>query len=488
MSINFKYIFFDEKKNEKRWVVKLENEFSENFSIKKWIKTIWTLFENEAKEWANINDDVKNIVIKKNLIEIDKIELIRLIDYEYFDKNKKNTTKIEREHDYNLKFQSIQQEKNETLKNYYKRTIELFKKLDDKNVSIVESLSILKSSFFKNIIAYYIKDIRDEKLQAEVYVKHDESIEIRSLYEICTFAKKILKTQKRQKKYQIKKIEKKRHDKLAFLDKKFMIIKVENFNSNTSIQILQSQMILLKYAIDFIFSHNRFTNFRRIRSNDRIQNVINDFAANSLIRHQQKFFSQNFRFEQEHDQISYLASIVIIHQSKKWIEEQRAQKNRDFETDKHQHQNSLFNETQIYNKAKHDHWCFKCDLLDHRENQCDCSTHQQINHAKRRFIWKTTNYNSSSRNTSYSQSKRIHVSQQQSQISYNSITSETAEHRTWSQVNNENVISQFSKFTMNQITYYNEIHDHFFFRDYNICINIQRINDSHWLYVSIRTK
>ena len=35
MSINFKYIFFDEKKNEKRWVAKLENEFSENFSIKK---------------------------------------------------------------------------------------------------------------------------------------------------------------------------------------------------------------------------------------------------------------------------------------------------------------------------------------------------------------------------------------------------------------------------------------------------------------------
>ena len=69
-----------------------------------------------------------------------------------------------------------------------------------------------------------------------------------------------------------------------------MIIKIENFNSNTSIQTLQSQMISLRYVIDFIFSNNRFTNFRRIRSNDRIQNVINDFAANFLIRHQQEFF------------------------------------------------------------------------------------------------------------------------------------------------------------------------------------------------------
>ena len=81
-------------------------------------------------------------MIKKNLIEIDKVELIRLIDYEYFDKNKKNTIKTKREHDYNLKFQSIQQKKNETLKDYYKRTIELFKKFDDKNVSIVKSLNI----------------------------------------------------------------------------------------------------------------------------------------------------------------------------------------------------------------------------------------------------------------------------------------------------------------------------------------------------------
>ena len=143
----------------------------------------------------------------------------------------------------------------------------------------------MKFFFLKNIIAYYIKDIRNEKLQTEIYVKHDENIEIRNLYEICTFAEKIFKTQKRQKKYQIKKIEKKRHDKLTLLDKKLMIIKVENFNSNISIQILQSQMISLKYVIEFIFSNNRFTNFRRIRNNDRIQNVINDFATNSLIRH-----------------------------------------------------------------------------------------------------------------------------------------------------------------------------------------------------------
>ena len=88
---------------------------------------------------------------------------------------------------------------------------------------------------------------------------------------------------------------------MTFLDKKLMIIKIENFNSNTSIQTLQSQMITLRYAIEFIFSNNRFSNSRRIRSNDRIQNVINDFAANSMIRHQQKFFSQNSRFEQEHN-------------------------------------------------------------------------------------------------------------------------------------------------------------------------------------------
>ena len=80
-----------------------------------------------------------------------------------------------------------------------------------------------------------------------------------------------------------------------------MIIKVENYNSNTSIQILQFQMITLRYVIEFIFSNNRFSNFRRIRNNDRIQNVINDFATNSMIRHQQKFFSQNFRFEQKHN-------------------------------------------------------------------------------------------------------------------------------------------------------------------------------------------
>ena len=140
-------------------------------------------------------------MIKKNFIAIDKIEFIRFIEYEYFDKNKENTTKTEREHDYNLKFQSIQQEKNEILRDYYKRTAELFKKLDDKNVSIVKSLSILKFFFLKNTIAYYIKNIRDEKLQTKVYVKHDENIEIRNLYEVCTFAKEILRIQKRQKKY-----------------------------------------------------------------------------------------------------------------------------------------------------------------------------------------------------------------------------------------------------------------------------------------------
>ena len=76
-------------------------------------------------------------------------------------------------------------------------------------------------------------------MQTKIYVKHDENIEIRNFYEICTFAEKILRIQKRQKKHQIKKIEKKRNEKLTFLDKKFMIIKIENFNSNTSIQILQ---------------------------------------------------------------------------------------------------------------------------------------------------------------------------------------------------------------------------------------------------------
>ena len=238
MSIKFKYIIFDEKRNEKRWIAKLKNEFSEDFSNKKWIETIWTLFENDTEKWTDTNDDVKNIVVKKSFIEIDKVEFIRLIDYEYFDKNKKNITKAKRKHDYNLKFQSIQQKKNETLRNYYKRTIELFKKLDDKNVSTVESLSILEFFFFKNIIAYYIKNIRDEKLQTKIYVKHDENIENRNLYEVCTFAKEILRTQKRQKEYQIKKIEKKRNEKLTFLDKKLMIIKIENFNSNTSIQIL----------------------------------------------------------------------------------------------------------------------------------------------------------------------------------------------------------------------------------------------------------
>ena len=258
-------------------------------------------------------------MIKENFIEANKIEFIRLIDYEYFDKNKKNTSKTKREHDYNLKFQSIQQEKNETLRDYYKRTIELFKKLDDKNVSIVESLSILKSFFLKNIITYYIKNILDEKLQAEVYVKHDESTKIRNLYEVCTFAKKILKIQKRQKKYQIKKIEKKRNEKLALLNKKFMIIKVENYTSTATIQILQSHMITLKYVIEIIFFNQRFTNSRRNRNNDRIQNVINmiDSAANSLIRHQQEFFSQNFRFEQKHNQSSHSVSIVNIYQSRK---------------------------------------------------------------------------------------------------------------------------------------------------------------------------
>ena len=145
-------------------------------------------------------------MIKKNFIEANKIELIRFIDYEYFDKNKKNTNKTKREHDYNLKFQSIQQKKNKTLRNYYKRTIELFKKFDDKNVSIVESLNILKFFFLKNIITYYIKNILDEKLQAEIYVKHDENTKIRNLYEVCTFAKKILKIQKCQKNIKSKKL------------------------------------------------------------------------------------------------------------------------------------------------------------------------------------------------------------------------------------------------------------------------------------------
>ena len=154
-------------------------------------------------------------------------------------------------------------------------------------------------------------------MQTKIYVKHDENIEIRNFYEVCTFAKEIFRIQKRQKKYQIKKVEKKRNEKLTFFDKKFMIIKVENFNSNTSIQILQSQMIILKYVIEFIFSTNRFTNSRRIRNNDRIQNVINDFATNSLIRYQQKNFSQNFRFEQKHNQFSFFVSIVNTYQSRK---------------------------------------------------------------------------------------------------------------------------------------------------------------------------
>ena len=258
-------------------------------------------------------------MIKKNFTETNKIEFIRLIDYEYFDKNKKNTSKTKREHDYNLKFQSIQQKKNETLRDYYKRTIELFKKLDDKNVSIVESLNILKFFFFKNIITYYIKSILDEKLQAEVYVKHDENTKLRNLYEVCTFAEEIFKTQKRQKKYQIKKIEKKRNEKLTFFDKKFMIIKIENYISIATIQTFQSHMITLKYAIEIIFFNQRFTNSRRNQNNDRIQNVINmiDSAANSLIRHQQKNFSQNFRFEQKYSQFSHFVSIVNTYQSKK---------------------------------------------------------------------------------------------------------------------------------------------------------------------------
>ena len=460
MSIKFKYIIFDEKKNGKRWIAKFKNEFLEDFSNKKWIETVWTLFENDAKKWTDINDDIKDIVIKKNFIATDKIEFIRFIEYEYLDKNKENTTKTKREHDYNLKFQSIQQEKNEILKNYYKRTVELFKKLDDKNVSIVKSLSILKFFFLKNIIAYYIKNIRDEKLQTEIYVKHDESIEIRNFYEICTFAKEILRIQKRQKKYQIKKIEKKRNEKLTFFDKKLMIIKIENFNSNTSIQILQFQMITLSYVIEFIFSNNRFSNFRRIRNNDRIQNVINDFATNSMIRHQQKFFSQNSRFEQEHNQFSFSVSITNTYQSREWIDEQRAQKDRNFETNKHQHSNSLFNETQIYNKKEHDHWCFKCDLFDYHENQCNCSIHQQITHAKRRFIWKTTNYNSS---TSRNAFKKIYTISFSSQIVYNSIVSKTTKYRTWSSINNENMIQSFSQSAVNQITYYNEIYDRDFF-------------------------
>ena len=82
-----------------------------------------------------------------------------------------------------------------------------------------------------------------------------------------------------------KRLKKKRNEKLTFFDKKFIIIKIENYNLNTSIQILQSQMITLKYVIEFIFSNNRFTNFKRIRNNDRIQNVINNFVTNSLIRH-----------------------------------------------------------------------------------------------------------------------------------------------------------------------------------------------------------
>ena len=462
MSTKFKYITFDEKGNEKRWIAKLKNEFPENFSNKRWIETVWTLFENDAEKWADTNDDVKDIVTKKNFIATDKIEFIRLIEYEYPDKNKENTTKTEREHDYNLKLQSIQQEKNETLRNYYKRTTELFKKLDDKDVPTVKSLNILKFSFLKNTIAYYIKNIRDEKLQTEVYVKHDESTEIRSLYGVCTSAEEILRTQKRQKKYQTKKAEKKRNEKLILLDKKLMTIKAGNFNSNTSIQVLQSQMTTLSYVIEFIFPNNRSSNSRRIRNSDRIQNVTNDSAANSMIRHQQKFFSQDSRFEQEHSQLSPFASITNTYQSRKWTDEQRAQKDRDFETNKHQHSNPLFNETQIYNKEEHDHWCSKCDLFDHHGDQCNCPTHQQITHAERRFIWKTTNYNSS---TSRNAFRKIYTIFATSQVAYNSAASETTKYRAWPSANNENMIQSSPQPAMSQITYYNEIYDRDFFSE-----------------------
>ena len=149
------------------------------------------------------------------------------------------------------------------------------------------------------------------------------------------------------------------------------------------------------------------------------------------------FFSQNSRFGQKHNQFSFFVSITNTYQSRKWIDEQRAQKNRDFETNRHQHSNSFFNETQIYNKEKHDHWCFKCDLSDHHENQCNCSTHQQITHAKRRFIWKTTSYNFS---TSRNASRKIYTISVSFQIAYNSIVSKTTKYRAWSSINNENMI------------------------------------------------
>ena len=279
--------------------------------------------------------------------------------------------------------------------------------------------------------------------------------------------------------YQIKKIEKKRNEKLALLDKKFMIIKVENYISTATIQIFQSHMITLKYAIEIIFFNQRFTNSRRNRSNDRIQNVINmiDFAANSLIRHQQEFFSQNFRFEQKHNQFSHSVSIVNTYQSRKWTEKQRVQENRDFETERHQHANSLFNETQIYNQTKHDHWCFKYDELDHHEENCTCSKHQWLNFAKKRFIWRATSYNfSTSRNASYSQFRKTYSLSSQFQISYNSIVFETTKYRAWLQINNENVISQFSKSMMSQVTYYTEIHDRDF--SFEVTSSVSTLNDS----------